>query len=650
MTNHINFLILFIGLFFYSTNIQAQLYSETFSGQNGKGVVGPTPTVDETGVNWNVSNSSTTTGLTATTDWFQVQNEVMEARDVDEEVVWESPSIDITGLTSTINLSVDFAEDGNLESGDYAKAYYILDSDPEVQFATNGNNSDDFTAVRAEQVLDLSTITVTSLKIVIRIDNNAGTEYIRFDNVSVIELAACAAPADQATALTLSPNTTRIMGSFTEANSSPDNYLVVMSTTSTLSSSPIDGTTYNIGDAIGGGIVVTKLSLTTFSATELAQGTQYYFYIFSYNTICNGGPKYNLTSPLTGNTTTATTPDIIITEVMTNPDAVSDPNGEYFELYNNSGSTVDINGWTIKDADGQSHVINASGGTLEIVNGGYFVLAKNDDAATNGGIVTVNYEYSSLVFTNSEDEIILEDASGNEVDKVVYDNTFPLAVGSSMYLKILSSDNNVGSNWAVSTTSDGIGDDNGSPNNLGEATLPVEFSDFYSEKINNAVQLFWETRTELNNSHFEIERSTNGKKFVRIGEVQGNGTALETQLYNFVDNSPQQINYYRLKQIDFDGQFEYSKTIVVNMEHQATLDIRVFPNPTKNKFNIDFTNIIEQDVRIEIYNMNGQQVRSQILNVNGQFVTVNITDLQSGIYIMNVITKTRLMTRRIVKQ
>ncbi|MGB0984276.1 MAG: lamin tail domain-containing protein, partial [Saprospiraceae bacterium] len=610
MTNHINFLILFIGLFFYSTNIQAQLYSETFSGQNGKGVVGPTPTVDETGVNWNVSNSSTTTGLTATTDWFQVQNEVMEARDVDEEVVWESPSIDITGLTSTINLSVDFAEDGNLESGDYAKAYYILDSDPEVQFATNGNNSDDFTAVRAEQVLDLSTITVTSLKIVIRIDNNAGTEYIRFDNVSVIELAACAAPADQATALTLSPNTTRIMGSFTEANSSPDNYLVVMSTTSTLSSSPIDGTTYNIGDAIGGGIVVTKLSLTTFSATELAQGTQYYFYIFSYNTICNGGPKYNLTSPLTGNTTTATTPDIIITEVMFDPvSPITDANGEYFEIYNNSGSTVDINGWVLKDADGQSHTIS---GSLTIASGAYLVLARNSDRNVNGDFAS-DYDYSSITFTNGEDEIILEDSNGNEVDKVIYDNTFPSTNGS-MYLVNIPSDNNVGSNWAASTTSEGITTGKGSPGNIGEATLPVEFSDFYSEKINNAVQLFWETRTELNNSHFEIERSTNGKKFVRIGEVQGNGTALETQLYNFVDNSPQQINYYRLKQIDFDGQFEYSKTIVVNMEHQATLDIRVFPNPTKNKFNIDFTNIIEQDVRIEIYNMNGQQVRSQILN------------------------------------
>lgn len=646
MTNHINFLILFIGLFFYSTNIQAQLYSETFSGQNGKGVVGPTPTVDETGVNWNVSNSSTTTGLTATTDWFQVQNEVMEARDVDEEVVWESPSIDITGLTSTINLSVDFAEDGNLESGDYAKAYYILDSDPEVQFATNGNNSDDFTAVRAEQVLDLSTITVTSLKIVIRIDNNAGTEYIRFDNVSVIELAACAAPADQATALTLSPNTTRIMGSFTEANSSPDNYLVVMSTTSTLSSSPIDGTTYNIGDAIGGGIVVTKLSLTTFSATELAQGTQYYFYIFSYNTICNGNTSYNLAAPLTGNTTTATTPDIIITEVMFDPvSPITDANGEYFEIYNNSGSTVDINGWVLKDADGQSHTIS---GSLTIASGAYLVLARNSDRNVNGDFAS-DYDYSSITFTNGEDEIILEDSNGNEVDKVIYDNTFPSTNGS-MYLVNIPSDNNVGSNWAASTTSEGITTGKGSPGNIGEATLPVEFSDFYSEKINNAVQLFWETRTELNNSHFEIERSTNGKKFVRIGEVQGNGTALETQLYNFVDNSPQQINYYRLKQIDFDGQFEYSKTIVVNMEHQATLDIRVFPNPTKNKFNIDFTNIIEQDVRIEIYNMNGQQVRSQILNVNGQFVTVNITDLQSGIYIMNVITKTRLMTRRIVKQ
>jgi hypothetical protein len=649
MTNRINFLILFIGLSFYSTNLQAQVslpYSETFSGQNGKGVVGPTPTIDETGVSWNVSNSSNTTGLTATTDWFQVQNEVMEARDVDEEVVWESPSIDITGLTSSINLSVDFAEDGNLEASDYARAYYVLDTDSEVQFATNGNNTDDFSTIRAEQALDLSLTTATSLKIIIRIDNNAGTEYIRFDNVSVVELAACAAPADQATVLTLSPNSSEISGSFTEASSSPDNYLVVISTASTLSSDPVDGTTYNIGDAIGGGTVVTKLSLTTFSATDLTQGTQYYFYIFSYNTICNGGTKYNLTSPLTGNTTTAVTPDIIITEIMFDPvSPITDANGEYFEIYNNSGATVDLNGWILKDADGQSHTIS---GSLTINNGAYLVLARNADNSVNGGF-TADYDYESITFTNGEDEIILEDDNGNEVDKVIYDNTFPSTNGS-MYLTTIPSDNNVGSNWTASTTSDGITTGKGSPGNIGEATLPVELSDFYGKKLNNTVQLFWETATELNNSHFEIERSLDGKVFTTLGEVQGNGTTLETQFYDFVDNLPQRINYYRLKQVDYDGRFEYSKTISIATKEVLSQDVRIAPNPAKDQFNITFSNTIEQQVRMEIYNMNGQQVRSQILNVAGGLQTINITDLQTGMYIINLTTNSGVITKRVVKQ
>lgn len=646
MENRINFLVLFLGLFFYSTNIQAQLYSEKFTGQNGKGIVGGTPPVtDVSGVDWSIA-SSNTTGLTAATDWFQVQNEVMEARDVDEEVVWESPSITVTGLTSTVNLSIDFSEEGNLESGDYARAYYVLDGGAEVLFSTNGDNSDDFTATTAEQSLTFSGN--TSLKIVIRIDNNSASELIHFDNVSVTVLAPCTTPASQATALVLSPNTSKITGSFTEANSSLDNYLVIKSTSSTLSSNPVNATTYNIGDAIGGGTVVTKTSLTSFSANDLTQGTQYYFYVFAYNSLCTGGPNYNVTTPLTGNISTATTPDIIITEIMLNPDAVSDANGEYFEIYNNTASTVDINGWAIKDAGGVSHTIN-NGGALDIVSGGYLVLGRNSDSGTNGG-VTVNYAYSGFSLTNSEDEIILESSSGNEVDRVEYDNSFPNVAGASMYLTQIPSDNNVPSSWASSTTSIGIDTDKGSPGNIGEATLPVALSDFYGKKLNNTVQLFWETATELNNSHFEIERSADGKNFNTIGEVIGNGTTLEVQKYSFTDKTPfNGVNYYRLKQVDFDGQFEYSKIISITKKVLAQ-DIRIAPNPAKTKFNITFPSTMEQKIRMEIFNMNGQQVRSQILNVAGGLQTINISNLQTGMYIINLTTNSGVITKRIVKQ
>ncbi len=123
--------------------------------------------------------------------------------------------------------------------------------------------------------------------------------------------AACATPTDQPTALSLTPvGSNQINGSFTAASSSPDAYLVVYSTNSTLSADPVDGTTYTAGDALGGGTVFQVSSATTFSHTCIAPSTTFYYFIFSVNNACSGGPLYLCSSstpsaaPLTGNATT----------------------------------------------------------------------------------------------------------------------------------------------------------------------------------------------------------------------------------------------------------------------------------------------------------------------------------------------------------
>ncbi len=151
--------------------------------------------------------------------------------------------------------------------------------------------------------------------------------------------------------------------------------------------------------------------------------------------------------------------EIIITEIMQNPSAVSDGDGEYFELYNAGSSTVDLNGWVISDTDNDSHTIN-NGAPLEIAPGDYLVLGTNADTATNGG-VPVDYSYGSGWFlSNGADEVILTDDSGNEIDRVEYDGgpIWPDPTGVSMSLCQLSADNNDGANWAEATSTFGDGD------------------------------------------------------------------------------------------------------------------------------------------------------------------------------------------------
>lgn len=135
-------------------------------------------------------------------------------------------------------------------------------------------------------------------------NNNNGTFDICITNPN----PACTTPTAQPTTLNFGTvTTTTIDGTFTAASPTPDNYLVVSSTSST-PPSPVNTTTYNIGDSVGSGYtVVDNDSNTSFSATGLTNSTTYYFYIFSYNNVgCSGGPVYNSVSSLTGNQATVT--------------------------------------------------------------------------------------------------------------------------------------------------------------------------------------------------------------------------------------------------------------------------------------------------------------------------------------------------------
>nr|WP_321221130.1 choice-of-anchor D domain-containing protein [uncultured Psychroserpens sp.] len=156
-----------------------QIFSENFTGQNGKGAVGPNPpTIDLTGVPWSIDISSS--DLSANTDWFRVQNEVFEARDVDGISIWLSPSIDISAFTD-VEFSLDASEQGNHETEDILNTEYRINGGTWLSASTNGNLNDDFTNATVSQ----TGLNGTTLEIRVIMENNAGTEYLRIDNVLV---------------------------------------------------------------------------------------------------------------------------------------------------------------------------------------------------------------------------------------------------------------------------------------------------------------------------------------------------------------------------------------------------------------------------------------------------------------------------------
>ncbi len=156
--------------------------------------------------------------------------------------------------------------------------------------------------------------------------------------------------------------------------------------------------------------------------------------------------------------TTATAGDIVITEVMQNPAAVTDALGEWFEVFNTTFSPIDLNGWIIADMDIDIDTID-NGGPLEVPAGGYMILGINADAATNGGI-TVAYAYNNIFLGNGADELILRTPDGTVIDSIAWDGgtLWPDPTGASMSLQDPGLDNNDGTNWCVATTPYGAGD------------------------------------------------------------------------------------------------------------------------------------------------------------------------------------------------
>ena len=157
---------------------------------------------------------------------------------------------------------------------------------------------------------------------------------------------------------------------------------------------------------------------------------------------------------------------------MPNPAAVSDSYGEWFEIHNTTDSTIDIDGWIIKDGGSDAHTITNVDMSVPVMPGDYFVFARNADSTLNGGLMA-DYEYSGFLLSNSEDEIILMDGTGAIVDEVHYNNSWVFGSGESMEIHDLNADNNISENWFEATLAYGNGD-LGTPGSFYDGAVAID--------------------------------------------------------------------------------------------------------------------------------------------------------------------------------
>jgi len=176
-----------------------------------------------------------------------------------------------------------------------------------------------------------------------------------------------------------------------------------------------------------------------------------------------------------------------------------------------------------------------------------------------------------------------------------------------------------------------------------EAPLPVELISFSGAVKSNDVELKWETATEEDNKGFAIQKSANGIDWKTVTFIPGSGTAAFSNRYSHSDKQPLNgPNYYRLEQIDFDGQKTYSNTIIVHFQSQD-LNVQLFPNPA--------TDIVEimgvpTDVLIEVYNSDGVKVMEKY----PENQKLDVTVLPIGIYFLNIPIQGKSIVKRLIKK
>ncbi len=172
-----------------------------------------------------------------------------------------------------------------------------------------------------------------------------------------------------------------------------------------------------------------------------------------------------------------------------------------------------------------------------------------------------------------------------------------------------------------------------------DAGLPVELLDFTALAQERSVQLDWTTASEINNKGFEVERSLNiDSGFRNIGFVKGNGTTTEQQNYTFNDSDVRKgvTYYYRLKQVDLDGAYDYSDVVSASLKGKG-MDISLLPNPTKDLVNVFVVNAVKENIQINVYNIQGQVVLNRRVTIReNNMIELDIKDLTSGVYMLKV--------------
>lgn len=444
----------------------------------------------------------------------------------------------------------------------------------------------------------------------------------------------------------------------------------------------------------------TNLSSNTslsYSLTGLTPNTTYFYRAkVGYSTVAGTG----LTgSPKSFTTAAATVPTVVIGtdfSSITNSSASNTGNN----VTDNGGNTVTDKGLVISTsmnpttADTKISIATGLGSYNGNITGcsqltkyyvrayainsngtGYSSVTKtfNTKATTNASItsmvsnasgeLTINYDAGTgsncIIYVRANNQILDEPANGSSYSGntafgsgddlgnttyVVYSGAAAkgavtvtnLNASNDYYFKIAS--------YSGSGTSTIYDLSNGQTNSADNSNLPVSFIDVYGKSFDFGQEIHWTTATEVNNNYFVVERSDDAKVFEEVGRVKGAGNSNQLLQYSLLDPNKVKLAYYRIKQVDFDGKYTYSPTIMV----QSNLDQEVlnYMSAQNGVLNLSIQPQAYQ-TNIELWNTNGSMVKSiEIKGTNMENISIPLQHLASGLYILRIRSGAKMISKK----
>lgn len=176
------------------------------------------------------------------------------------------------------------------------------------------------------------------------------------------------------------------------------------------------------------------------------------------------------------------------------------------------------------------------------------------------------------------------------------------------------------------------------PVNIG-CLLPIKLTSFDAQYSYGKVNVNWITETETNNDYFTVERSKDLKTFEVVDVVKSkNGNSNITQKYDLTDKNPLKgTSYYRLKQTDYDGQFEYFEPVAVTIKSTYD-DVTVYPNPVSGNGYLTFSSLKDDEQTLVIYDVSGRIVyqKQYAITTGNNKLTLETTNLTKGMYFIKM--------------